>query len=88
MASYLSTTVIIVSCYSRDIVDPIGEPGDLGQGRTNSTVPVKVVAIINYRVAKTESVYVWGVVCRCACVCVCVCACVCTFVKVICASTL
>lgn len=55
MASYLSTAVVTVSCYSRDEVDSIGEPGDLGQGRTNSAVPVKVVAIIKYRVAKTES---------------------------------
>ena len=65
MASYLPIAVVNVSCYSRDKVDSIGEPSDLGQWRTNSTVPVKVVAIIKYGVAKPESV------CECEkCVCV------------------
>ena len=82
MASYLSTTVISVSCYSRDEVDSIGEPSDLGQWRTNSTVPVKVVAVIKYRVAKTESDYIcviicMGVVCMSVCMCLRVCVHVC-----------
>ena len=58
MASYLSATVVNVSCYSRDEVDSIAEPSDLGKGRTNSAVPVKVVTIINHRVAKTKSDYI------------------------------
>ena len=57
MASYLPIVVVNVSCYSRDKVDSIGEPSDLGQWRTNSAVSMKVVAIIKYRVAKPESVY-------------------------------
>ena len=55
-------------------MDSICEPSDLGQGRTNSRVPVKVVAIIKYRVAKTESdcicVHMYEVICMSVCACV------------------
>lgn len=74
MASYLSAAIVNVSGYSRDVVDSIGEASDLGQGRTNSSVPVKVVTIIKYRVPKTESdcnlcACVWSYLHECVCMC-------------------